>query len=123
MSIFNSITIDLSKKSSYTEHDVQDYFKKVDTLKDAINILAKGILYRLEYTEEDGVFIEEDQYKMLGDYIGWLIWSGKVQKATALIRGLLLLSNRIPFRAFVSEIELIHPISAILIKKLSSEFA
>ena len=106
----------------YSEREVNNYFQKVDTYKDAIKILAKNILHTAEYNEEEGIIIQLDKYKNLADYIGWLIWVKKEKKAANLIRGLMHLSNDITFTEFMAEIMHVHPLAVVLIKTLQEEF-
>jgi hypothetical protein len=118
-SIYHIIQIPVSQQRSYyNQQEINTYFGNVHKVKDGLKLLAKGILYRLEYTEEDGISPSMDDYTIIATYIGWLIWVGKVEKAKELIRGLMQLSNRISYDGFLSEIQLVHPITAALIHRL-----
>jgi hypothetical protein len=85
-------------------------------------LLAKGALYRLQYTEDDGISPSIDDYTLIATYMGWLIWVGKGEKAKELIRGLMQLSNGISYDSFLSEIQLVNPMTAVLINRLYDEF-
>jgi len=120
-SIYQMIQIS-EHRSYYKEQEVHAYFERLHTVKEGLTLLAKGILYRLQYTEEEGISPSIDEHTIIAAYIGWLIWSGKEEKAKTLIRGLIQLSNGITFYEFISEMTLVHPITALLINKIYDDF-
>ena len=87
--------------STYTEEEINHYFERVNSVREGLILLVKGILNRLDYMEGDGISPSMDNYALIITYIGWLIWSNKQQKAITLIRGLIQLFDGMPFPPFV----------------------
>ena len=95
--------------SKYSEQEIN--FEKVNSVKEGFTLLVKGILYRLDYVEGDGINPPMDDYALILTYIGWLIWSGKSQKAITLIRGLMQLFDGISFTEFLTGVKYVHPLT------------
>ena len=109
--------------STYTEEEINHYFERVNSVREGLILLVKGILNRLDYMEGDGISPSMDNYALIITYIGWLIWSNKQQKAITLIRGLIQLFDGMQFSEFIAGIKSVHPLAVSTISTVRDQCA